>query len=270
MKSCATISLVPSLAGGPWIYCDGLKKAVADAAAAGFDAVELFVDDPNSIPVDELRAELQCKQLKLAAVGTGAGKVLHGWTLTDPNPEIRERAREYIVRMIRFGTQFDAPAIIGSMQGWVTKGVERQRCLDWLAKGMEEMTAIARDHGVELFYEPLNRYETNVFNRIGDASSFLTERQLRGALVLADLFHMNIEEDSIEQAIVRAGSFTGYVHLADSNRRPAGCGHIDMASVARALKEIGYNGYVSAEALAYPDAESAAAQSIKAFRRWFQ
>jgi sugar phosphate isomerase/epimerase len=243
--------------------------AVTAAAASGFDAVELFLDDPSSIQIAELQSGLRNQRMNLAAVGTGAGKVLHGWTLTDPDAEIRKKARRYIAQVIRFGAQFSAPAIIGSMQGWVTKGVERERCLDWLAKGMEELIRVARDHGVGLIYEPLNRYETNIFNRIGDATSFIVDRQLRGGLVLADLFHMNIEEESIEQAIVNTGSFLGYVHLADSNRRPAGGGHIDIASVAGALRKIGYEGYVSAEAFAYPDSEGAAVQTMRAFRQWF-
>jgi sugar phosphate isomerase/epimerase len=83
MQSSVTISLVPSLAGGPWIYWDGLAESIAKAAAAGFDAVELFFDDPETIDAVQLRRLLQANRLKLAAVGTGAGKVLHGWTLRE-------------------------------------------------------------------------------------------------------------------------------------------------------------------------------------------
>lgn len=269
MQSSATISLVPSLAGGPWIYGHGLAESMAKAAAAGFDAVELFLDTPESIDPTQLRSLLQANGLKLAAVGTGAGKVLHGWTLTDPDAGVRTKARQYLMRIVAFAAQFGAPGIIGSMQGWVTKGVERTCCLDWLAEGMKEAANAARNEGVTLLYEPLNRYETNVFNRAGDAASFLVERGLGGVCVLADLFHMNIEETSLAQAILGAGSSIGHVHFADSNRRPVGFGHIEMGSVAEALHHINYQGYVSAEALPYPDPDQAAYQTMVAYRKWF-
>ena len=70
-------------------------------------------------------------------------------------------------------------------------------------------------------------------------------------------------------AVRAAGPLIGHVHLADSNRRPAGCGHTDFAAVAAALREIGYDGYVSAEALPYPNSDEAARLTIEAFRRHF-
>jgi len=86
--------------------------------------------------------------------------------------------------------------------------------------------------------------------------------------LLADLFHMNIEEESIAGAIRKFADYIGYVHFVDSNRRPAGMGHINLAEVAWALSEIGYDGYASAEALPYPDSDKAAAQTIAAFKKF--
>jgi sugar phosphate isomerase/epimerase len=269
MFSCVTISLVPALAGGPWIYWDPLEQSLAKASAAGFDGVELFADDPDRIAGGTLRGLLDEHRLKLAAVGTGAGKVLHGWTVTDADAEIRRQARHYIRRMIDFGAPFGAPAIIGSMQGSVPKGADRARSLDWLTAELQELDRAAGDQGVPLIYEPLNRYETNLFNRVGDVAEFLAERQLKNVRILADLFHMNIEETSPAQTILDAGAAIGHVHFADSNRRPVGLGHIDMSPVADALKRIDYQGYVSAEALAYPDPDAAAAQTMKSYREWF-
>jgi sugar phosphate isomerase/epimerase len=77
---------------------------------------------------------------------------------------------------------------------------------------------------------------------------------------------MNIEEADMAQAIRAGGEKVGHVHLADSNRRPAGFGHTDFAPIFAALRNIGYAGYVSAEAFPYPDPEAAAAQTIEAFR----
>ena len=88
MKSCITLSLVPSLRGGPWILWDELGAGLRKAADFGFDAVELFTAEPSAGKPNELSQLLNEMQLSLGAVGTGAGKVLHGLTLTDKNPSI--------------------------------------------------------------------------------------------------------------------------------------------------------------------------------------
>ena len=87
--------------------------------------------------------------------------------------------------------------------------------------------------------------------------------------LLADLFHMNIEEPDLPAAIRAGAGLVGHVHLADSNRRPAGCGHTDFAPVAAALREVGYDGYISAEALPYPDPDEAARLTIEAYGKYF-
>ena len=128
----------------------------------------------------------------------------------------------------------------------------------------------AATHGVELIYEPLNRYETNIFNRLEDAVSFFKKHQIENVSILADLYHMNIEEQSIPDSIHATKDYIGYVHFADSNRRPIGLGHTNMAEIAQALIDIDYDGYVSAEAFAYPDPDSAAQQTIESFRKYFK
>jgi len=88
--------------------------------------------------------------------------------------------------------------------------------------------------------------------------------------LLCDLFHMNIEEVDIAAALMAAGSCLGHVHFVDSNRRPAGNGHLDYGPIARALNSLDYGGYASAEALAWPDSSAAARQTITRFRQLFR
>ena len=93
--------------------------------------------------------------------------------------------------------------------------------------------------------------------------------QTNGVSLLADLFHMNIEEENIAQSLTNGSKYVGHVHFADSNRRPVGCGHTDIAPIARALTDIRYEGCVSAEAFDWPDPETAARQTINSFRKYF-
>ena len=205
--------------------------------------------------------------LSIAAIGTGGGWVVNQWTLTHADPAIRGKAREFIRGMIDLAGGLDAPAIIGSMQGRWDGGVSREQALRWLGEALDDLGEHAARHGVPLLYEPLNRYETNLCNRLGDTAAFLRSLRTKNVRILADLFHMNLEERDLAGALRDAGPLVGHVHFADSNRQAIGLGHTDIAPVIGALREIGYVGYLSAEILPLPDSLTAARQTIESFRR---
>lgn len=266
IKSAITVSLVAQAKGGPFVYWDGLESAAASAARHGFDAIEVFAPSAASVDRPALRALLRKHGLSAAAFGTGGGWLVHKWHLTHADPAIRAQAREFIRAIVDLAGEFKAPAIIGSMQGKAEGDVSRDQALAWLAEALTDLGAHAARHGVPLLYEPLNRYETNLLNRQLDAAQFLEARGIRNVQLLCDLFHMNIEEVSNAATLRACGRHVGHVHFADSNRQAIGFGHTETASVVAALKEIGFAGYLSGEILPLPDAEAAAAQTIKAIR----
>ena len=155
------------------------------------------------------------------------------------------------------------------MQGTHGGEVSREQALGWLGEALEELGEAAAADGVKLIYEPLNRYETNLFNRFNEAASFLDGLSTNGVTLLADLFHMNIEEADIAISLREGARHVGHVHFADSNRRPIGNGHTDMEPIADALRDIGYEGCISAEAFDWPNPDAAAQQTIASYRKYF-
>jgi sugar phosphate isomerase/epimerase len=234
----------------------------------GFDAVEIFPTGAEALNVTPVARLLGDHGLKCAAVGTGAGWVRHSLRLTDPDTAVRQKAIGFASEIIDAAGTLGAPAIIGSMQGRWGEGVTRDQALDWLGEALAMLADRAARHGVPLLYEPLNRYETNLFNRQGEAVAFLRSLRSRNVQLLCDLFHMSIEESCIADALRAAGSRVGQVHFADSNRQAIGWGHTDMTPIMAVLREINYAGYLSAEVLPLPDSVSAARQSMESFRRW--
>jgi len=269
MQAAVTISLVPEARGGPFVFWDDVAAGFQRAAATGFDAVELFLPSANAVPLGTVQELMQQHCLKVAAVGTGAGWVKHKLRLTDADPGVRDQARSFCLGMINFAGRLGAPAIIGSMQGRWEGDVTREQALDWLAEGLMVLGDRAAAHGTVLLYEPLNRYETNLITRVGEAAGFLDSRGVRHARILADLFHMNIEETDLAAALRGIASRLGHVHWADSNRQAVGLGHTDIASIAAALREIRYDGCLSAEILPLPDAATAATQTIASIRQFW-
>jgi sugar phosphate isomerase/epimerase len=142
----------------------------------------------------------------------------------------------------------------------------RQEQMARIAQHMREIDAYAHARSVTLALEAINRYETNCFNRAEEIVSLIEENSLVSSGVLLDNFHMNIEEVSIEGAIKTAGKHLALIHFPDSNRWYPGAGHLDLSSIIRALREIGYNGYLALEALALPDPATAARRGLETVR----
>lgn len=270
IRPAVTVCLVEEARGGPFVFWDDLPAACRKAKDLGFDAIEVFPPGPEAIDADGLRKILGDHGLSLAAVGTGAGWVRHRLTLTSPDPEIRKRARDFVGSIIDVAGPLGAPAIIGSMQGRTGEGVDLPSALGYLGEALEILGERAEGYDVPLIYEPLNRYETDLANTVEAGEELLGTQSTRNVRLLADLFHMNIEEADIADALRAGGGLIGHVHFVDSNRRPAGCGHLDYGPIALALEEIGYEGFASAEALPYPDPDAAASRTIDSFRRYFR
>lgn len=101
--------------------------------------------------------------------------------------------------------------------------------------------------GVFFLIEPLNRYETFWLCRLDEGVEICRAAGTPGAKVMADFFHMSIEEDDIAASILKAGDLIQHVHLADSNRQQPGTGHTDFRGGFAVLKKIGFDKYGTLE-----------------------
>jgi sugar phosphate isomerase/epimerase len=118
--------------------------------------------------------------------------------------------------------------------------------------------------GLVIALEALNRYETHLLRTLDDADRLRRMIDSPNVQLMADVFHMNIEEDSIAASLRAHGEHIVHVHLADSQRREPGSGHLEFASVFKALADNAYTGTLAMEFLPATDA------AIRAGREWVQ
>jgi len=115
---------------------------------------------------------------------------------------------------------------------------------------LEQLSALAedaRESGVLVLLEALNRYEDHMINSVAQACEIVAAVGSDSVRVLADTYHMNIEEDDLCAALRAAAPLLGAVHLSDSNRHQPGLGHVDFPRVLETLRDIGYAGSLSIE-----------------------
>jgi sugar phosphate isomerase/epimerase len=215
------------------------EDKLAFARSAGFDALELR--DATRPGLDALRgaAPTVCPELP-------------GW-LGDFDPERRRRAIDAL------RAQLDGIAALGG-HGVVTPaawGMFTRRLPPFeepprtpeedrevLLEGLAELGAHG---GAVLLFEPLNRYEDHMVNTVAQAVELIRAAGSPGVRVLADTYHMNIEEDDPCEALRAAGELLGAVHVSDSNRHQPGTGHVPFEAIVATLREIGFDGVLSVE-----------------------
>jgi sugar phosphate isomerase/epimerase len=116
-----------------------------------------------------------------------------------------------------------------------------------LIESLQELGEHAAKHKVEVFLEPLNRYEDHMLNTLEQGVALIKKVGLESVTLMADLYHMNIEEKNSAQALVDVKDYLAHIHLADSNRFEPGQGQTDFASIRKILEDIKYDGFLALE-----------------------
>jgi D-psicose/D-tagatose/L-ribulose 3-epimerase len=129
---------------------------------------------------------------------------------------------------------------------------------------MKEAIRAAEDHNVIFNMEVVNRFEQFLMNTVDEAIAYVEAVDSPNAKILLDTFHMNIEEDFVGEAILKAGNRLGHFHIGENNRMPPGYGHIPWTEIGSALRRIGYTGYVVMEPFLMPGGQ--VGSDIKVFR----
>ena len=105
---------------------------------------------------------------------------------------------------------------------------------------MQRLADLASDHGITLGMEALNRFEGYLINTAQECIDYVRAVDRPNVKVMLDTFHMNIEEDSMVEAILLAGNKLGHFHVGENNRRVPGKGGFPWYEIGMALRAIGY------------------------------
>ena len=232
-----------------------LEEAVKVIAENGFNGVEVSLIDPKSYTPSRLSKIISDYGLEIPAFSTGLNYLHLGYSLISLDPYLREAAVNRLREFIDLAQFFGAGVVIGLMRGRIAKGQSREDAYKLLVDNLRRVCKYAEANEVPIFFEPLNRYETNIINTVDEGLKLVEDVGSPALKLLLDTFHMNIEEASIERSIKKAAGKIGHFHLADSNRLAPGMGHIDFRSVLEALRETGYSGYLSVEVVIKPSLE---------------
>ncbi|MGQ9472573.1 MAG: 5-keto-L-gluconate epimerase [Candidatus Caldatribacteriaceae bacterium] len=249
---------------GAIAFGDSFAQIVLELQKLGYQGIELAIRNPEEIDQEKSTQTIHEAGLVVPAIGTGQAFLEEGLSLSSLKNEIRQKAVQRIKSHILFAAPLNSLVIIGLIRGNLPKeDKEREKALDCLKESLLECSVFAQKKGVRLVIEPLNRYEVNFLNTVEETLSFVSSLGCPNIGILADSFHMNIEETDLYQSISKTKGFLWHFHIADSNRWAPGFGHTDFIPLFKALRDIQYQGFISAEILQKPNFQEAARQTIQ-------
>ena len=232
MKLSAQVRLAPG---------ESVAERIDCLAEAGYEAVEVHSDAVDHVA--EYRSAL-------AAAGVPAMSMCPaGRSLDLVEDEFSQRRRiDQTRRALDACQELGVTALISvPVRGRLPSDIVAQDQADSYVRALEQLAPHAEAAGVTITVEPLNRYEMHLLNTLADGIAIARRLGSPNVKVLADVFHMNIEEDNVAASIRAAGDWIGHVHFADNQRSHPGTGSIDFSAVYAALRDIGYGGSTALE-----------------------
>jgi sugar phosphate isomerase/epimerase len=214
-------------------------------ARLGYDAVEVE-GEPERHDANRIRKLADAAGLKVDSV---CPNFTEERDLSHPDPEVRSDAVAYLRDVSEFAAEVGATLYIVAPTAYARIQPIGDPLDEWLwaVEGIRTAGDHASSLGVDLTLECWNRYGTYMLNRLEEGARMWRDTGLANGGIMADTFHMNIEERSISGSILAFGDVLNHVHLSDSNRLAPGLGHVDFAEVLQALVEVGYRGGMAFE-----------------------
>lgn len=257
----------PDVAYGPLaLFSGSFEEKTAKAAQSGYDGIELLVRDPSKLDWEATRRTVQIAGLEIPQVATGELFGADGLCLVTADADLHHRAVERTRQVIDLAAELGAMINVGRLRGRLENLGRVANAWEIAVEQLREIVDYAAGKGVRVALEPINRYETDFINTVADGLRMADTLKADNVGLMLDLFHMNIEEVSIENSLRLAEERLWHVHIADSHRRYPGSGHIDFRPIFATLRGMGYQGYVSAELLPLPDPDFAAQKTIEFLR----
>jgi D-psicose/D-tagatose/L-ribulose 3-epimerase len=217
-------------------------------ARAGYDVVEVAVEEAGALDPDLLRAALDEHGLDVIVIGFGTA----GRDLSSGDAAERTAGLQYGRACVDLAAGAGARVLCGPLHSAVGKArvldpgerrAERARAVE----GLREVAGYAGERGISVALEPLNRFENDMLNTVAQGLELCDAVGLENVGLLLDTFHMNVEEKHMGGALREAGERLLHFHASENDRGAPGSGHVNWHEVRDGLQAIGYDEVVSVE-----------------------
>jgi len=241
-------------------HIEPIERTLERLQGQGYDAVEMF-GEPQKMGMKKLRDIFDSFNFHVCGITGMWGSISEdSWKrrILSTDRSITKHTEDYVMDCIKMcqslgGNEMNICLFADSDMATFDRnhrtlsGDKKEAVIQKAIPLLNTLSKFAKDYGVHILVEPLNRYNTPFCSSAKDAFVIANKVNHDNFGLLLDTFHMNIEEDSFEDTILKSRKLLRHMHLADNNRKMPGYSHINFQSIMRSLFSIGYNGYASFE-----------------------
>ena len=228
----------------------------------GYDGIELAVRNPRNINQKQLLELCAESELEMTGICTGEVYGEDGLYFLGPDRRVARKAIERMKKIIDFASPFSCSINIGRLRGNLPEK-NRTESLDEVCSIFSDLASYAERYGVCLLLEPINRFQCNFVHTTPEGIEIVNKVNSKHFQLMIDIFHMNIEDTSLESSIMKAKECLRHFHICDSNRYSPGKGHLDFKAIIDALRGISYAGFLSGEIVPLSDHHTAAKDTVE-------
>lgn len=229
------------------------------ASEIGYNAVEIHVNRPLELDIDDLMASLDKYNMMVSSISTGGAYSIDHISMSHKEESKRlqavQRMREHIDLAKKVG---GALVVIGVIKGLVSECDSKEQYIDNYTKSLRECLKYAEDKGVLIVMESSTKLESDIFNTINECLEFIKGINSPKFKLHLDSYHMQREENNMYEDILGAGDMVAHMHISDEDRMYPDGNHCDFPLMVDALKKINYKGYLALECKKIPSEYDAA------------
>ena len=242
-------------------YDQTVEDVLPTIKEKGFDGIEFPIFRAAGLSPARVRRAMEVNGLECNTVSV----FVDGLSLISEDASIRRQAFQWLKDVIALTAECGAATVAGPLYCPVGYLPGRRRTADEWSRAVEAYQAIGEtlaEHNVSLAIEPLNRFETYFLNTADDAALLAEQVGHPRIGILYDTFHANIEEKSIAAGLLKVGRHLKLVHTCENDRGTPGSGHVEWESVFAAIRELGYDGWLTIESFGFALEDISAAAAI--------
>ena len=248
---------------GDW-SAGGARAAISGAARSGYDYVEIALLDPwkvDTAMTRDLLAEYGVRAHASLGLSPTTDVTSTDASIIAKGDELLRKATDVLHEL--GGTELCG--VLYCSLGKYPGPASRENRANSVA-AMQRLSDYAADKGINVNFEVVNRYETNIMNTGIEGLAFLDEVNRPNTFIHLDTYHMNIEEDGMEKSVIAAGDKLGFVHIGESHRGYLGSGNVDFDTFFAALKKINYQGPITFESFSSAVVDPALSNALCVWR----
>jgi fructoselysine 3-epimerase len=234
-----------------WVPAYTLEETIKRIAGIGYDGIEIGAAAPHAYPSHLNKDRRKAIKRILDDNGIAVSSMLPapgggpGFNVASPLEEERMEAVAQYKQVIELCSDLGGPTVM-YIAGWQIYGTSRIQAWEWSRQALTEIAKTAADFGIVLVVEPTPT-DSNLVESCDDAIEMMEQVGAKNVGLMFDTQHAYYRNEVPTDYVYRMGKNLRHIHLSEFGRLPPGAGRGDFVGLVSALREIGYEGYLTME-----------------------